>query len=69
VLDEVDAPLDGANVERFAELLSDFGCASQFLVITHNPTTMEASPIWYGVTMEQPGISSILSLKAPALAS
>lgn len=67
VLDEVDAPLDGANVERFADLLRDFGRDTQFLVITHNPTTMEAAPIWYGVTMQEPGISRILSLHVPAL--
>lgn len=66
LLDEVDAPLDGANVERFADLLRDFGGDTQFLVITHNPTTMEAAPIWYGVTMQEPGISRILSLQVPA---
>ncbi|HEY3329050.1 MAG TPA: chromosome segregation protein SMC [Capsulimonadaceae bacterium] len=67
VLDEVDAPLDGVNVERFAELLRDFGTETQFLVITHNPSTMEAAPIWYGVTMTEPGISRILSLEVPAI--
>jgi len=67
VLDEVDAPLDGVNVERFAELLRDFGTRTQFLVITHNPSTMEAAPIWYGVTMSEPGISRILSLEVPAI--
>ena len=55
VLDEVDAPLDGANVERFADLLREFGEKSQMIVITHNPTTMEAAPVWYGVTMQAPG--------------
>ncbi|MDR3709055.1 MAG: chromosome segregation protein SMC [Capsulimonadaceae bacterium] len=67
VLDEVDAPLDGVNVERFADLLRDFGKETQFLVITHNPSTMEAAPIWYGVTMTEPGISRILSLEVPAI--
>jgi chromosome segregation protein len=65
VLDEVDAPLDGVNVERFADLLRDFGQETQFLVITHNPTTMEAAPIWYGVTMQEPGTSRVLSLHVP----
>ncbi|HEX5323133.1 MAG TPA: chromosome segregation protein SMC, partial [Capsulimonadaceae bacterium] len=69
VLDEVDAPLDGANVERFADLLRDFGRETQFLIITHNPTTMEAAPIWYGVTMQEAGISRILSLLVPAAAA
>ena len=66
VLDEVDAPLDGANVERFADLLREFGQKSQMIVITHNPTTMEAAPVWYGVTMQQPGISRILGMQVPA---
>ena len=66
VLDEVDAPLDGANVERFADLLHDFGQRSQMIVITHNPTTMEAAPVWYGVTMQQPGISRVLGMAVPA---
>ena len=66
MLDEVDAPLDGANVERFADLLREFGERSQFIVITHNPVTMEAAPVWYGVTMQEAGISRILSMQAPA---
>ncbi len=66
VLDEVDAPLDGANVERFADLLREFGRQTQMIVITHNPTTMEAAPVWYGVTMSQPGISRVLGMQVPA---
>lgn len=66
VLDEVDAPLDGANVEKFAELLRDFGQGSQFIVITHNATTMEAAPLWFGITMQEPGVSRGLSLQVPA---
>ena len=65
VMDEVDAPLDGANVERFTELLKEFGERSQFIIITHNPTTMEAAPIWYGITMQEPGISRVLSMHVP----
>ncbi len=68
VMDEVDAPLDGANVERFADLLRDFGQKSQFIIITHNPTTMEAAPLWYGVTMPDAGISRVLSLQVPVVA-
>ncbi|MBV9851863.1 MAG: chromosome segregation protein SMC [Armatimonadetes bacterium] len=67
VLDEVDAPLDGANVERFADLLREFGGRSQFIVITHNPVTMEAAPLWYGVTMQEAGISRVLSMQVPAV--
>ncbi len=65
LLDEVDAPLDGANVEKFTSLVKEFSARSQFLIITHNPTTMEAAPIWYGITMREPGISSILSYRVP----
>ncbi|HLK56073.1 MAG TPA: chromosome segregation protein SMC, partial [Chthonomonadaceae bacterium] len=65
LLDEVDAPLDGANVEKFSRLVQEFCQRSQFLIITHNPTTMEAAPTWYGVTMKEPGISSILSYRVP----
>ncbi|MBC8143173.1 MAG: chromosome segregation protein SMC [Armatimonadetes bacterium] len=65
VLDEVDAPLDGANVEKFAELLRDFGQGSQFIVITHNATTMEAAPLWFGITMQEPGVSRGISLQVP----
>lgn len=68
VLDEVDAPLDGANVEKYADLLRDFGAESQFIIITHNATTMEAAPLWYGITMQEPGISRGISMKVPEAA-
>ena len=69
VLDEVDAPLDGANVEKFADLLRDFGKDAQFIAITHNATTMEAAPLWFGITMQEPGISRGISMKVPATAA
>lgn len=65
LLDEVDAPLDGPNVEKFVGLVREFSRRTQFLVITHNPTTMESAPRWYGVTMQEPGISRILSYRVP----
>ena len=65
ILDEVDAPLDGANVDKFTSLIKDFSQRSQFLLITHNPVTMEAAPTWYGVTMREAGISSIISYRVP----
>ncbi|WP_395145098.1 AAA family ATPase, partial [Armatimonas sp.] len=65
VLDEVDAPLDGANVEKFADLVREFGQRSQFILITHNATTMEAAPLWYGVTMQEPGVSRGISMRVP----
>lgn len=65
VLDEVDAPLDGANVEKFAEVLRDFGQQMQLIVITHNTTTSEAAAVLFGVTMQEPGVSRGLSMRVP----
>lgn len=62
ILDEVDAPLDEANVGRFNELLETMSEASQFLVITHNKATMEAANHLYGVTMPEPGVSRVVSV-------
>ena len=72
VLDEVDAPLDGRNVERFVQLLQDFSETVQFIVITHNPVTIESAPVWLGVTMQEPGVSTLVPARVaiqPALAS
>lgn len=66
VMDEVDAPLDESNVERFAEVLKDFSKESQFIVITHNRATMEAANSLYGVTMQEPGVSKLISVKLAA---
>lgn len=63
VLDEIDAPLDESNVGRFIQLLNDFKHETQFIVITHNPRTMEAADWVYGVTMEDPGVSSIVGVE------
>ena len=60
VLDEVDAPLDGRNVERYAELLKGMSKDIQFIVITHNPVTIEAASTWLGVTMQEPGVSVLV---------
>ncbi|MFI5385257.1 MAG: chromosome segregation protein SMC [Fimbriimonadales bacterium] len=68
VLDEVDAPLDGRNVERFADLLQEFTDRTQFIVITHNPTTIERAPVWLGVTMQEPGVSTMIPAKLPSRA-
>ena len=65
VLDEVDAPLDGRNVERFAKTLEDFSKTIQFIVITHNPATIEIAPNWLGVTMQEPGVSTLVPAKLP----
>jgi len=63
VLDEVDAPLDENNIGRFIKLLQDFKTETQFVVITHNPRTIEAADWIYGVTMEEPGVSTIVGVK------
>jgi chromosome segregation protein len=64
VLDEVDAPLDDANIGRFVRMLNQFKQNTQFIVITHNPrTTTEASDAVYGVTMQEPGVSSVVSVR------
>ena len=63
VLDEVDAPLDENNIGRFIKLLEDFKAESQFVVVTHNPRTIEAADWIYGVTMEEAGISTIVGVK------
>ena len=63
VLDEIEAALDDVNVYRFAEYLKKFSSNTQFLVITHRKGTMEAADTVYGVTMEENGISKLLSMK------
>jgi chromosome segregation protein len=61
-LDEVDAPLDDANIGRFTQLLREMSAHSQFIVITHNKRTMQAADVLYGVTMQEPGISKVISV-------
>ncbi|MDX1492799.1 MAG: chromosome segregation protein SMC [Longimicrobiales bacterium] len=63
VLDEVDAPLDENNIGRFIRLLQEFSSQTQFVVITHNPRTIEAADWIYGVTMEEPGVSTIVGVR------
>ncbi len=63
ILDEVDAPLDEANVGRFTELVKEMSAQTQFVIITHNKKTMGISPTLYGVTMQEPGVSKIVSVR------
>jgi chromosome segregation protein len=63
LLDEVDAPLDEANVGRYNEMVREMSRTSQFIVITHNKRTMEVADSLYGVTMEEPGISKTVSVR------
>jgi len=64
LLDEVDAPLDDSNIGRFVKMLNAFKQRTQFIVITHNPrTSTEAADAVYGVTMQEPGVSSLVSVR------
>ena len=66
VLDEIDAPLDEANVDRFNHLLKQFAAHSQFILISHNKKTMSNADVLYGVTMQERGISKLVSVKFAA---
>jgi chromosome segregation protein len=63
VLDEVDAPLDEANIDRLTRLLKEMAVQTQFIVITHSKRTMESAQALYGVTMQEPGVSKLVSVK------
>jgi chromosome segregation protein len=69
ILDEVDAPLDEANVGRFNKMLLDMCAQTQFIVVTHNRKTMEMGSVLYGVTMQEPGVSKLVSVKWEEAAS
>ena len=62
ILDEIEAALDDVNVYRFAEFLKQYSKKTQFIVVTHRRGTMEAANILYGVTMQEKGISKMLTL-------
>lgn len=66
LLDEVDAPLDHANIGRFNAMIREMAATSQFVIITHNPRTMEIADTLYGVTMEEPGVSCLVSVDMSA---
>jgi chromosome segregation protein len=63
ILDEVDAPLDEANVGRFTKLVAEMSVGTQFIVVTHNRKTMEMASVLYGVTMQEPGVSKLVSVR------
>jgi chromosome segregation protein len=63
ILDEVDAPLDEANVGRFTQMVHSMSEGTQFIVVTHNRRTMEMASVLYGVTMQEPGVSKLVSVR------
>jgi chromosome segregation protein len=63
ILDEIDAPLDDANIDRFTKIIKDFSNDTQFIVVTHNKRTMEAADTLYGVTMQEEGVSKLVSVR------
>jgi chromosome segregation protein len=62
-LDEVDAPLDDANLDRFNEMIKEMSEHSQFILVTHNKKTMQAAEVLYGITMAEPGVSKVVSVR------
>ncbi len=63
ILDEVDAPLDEANIGRFTDMVREMSLQTQFILITHSKKTMSIAPVLYGVTMQEPGISKLVSVR------
>src|SRR5690606_18969955 len=63
ILDEVDAPLDDANIGRFMQLIRSFSGSTQFVLVTHNKLTMEAADRMYGITMPEPGVSRLVGVR------
>ncbi|HTR64494.1 MAG TPA: chromosome segregation protein SMC [Terriglobales bacterium] len=68
ILDEVDAPLDEANIGRFTDLVKEMSVQTQFVLITHSKKTMSIAPVLYGVTMQEPGVSKLVSVSLGATA-
>ena len=62
-LDEVDAPLDDANIDRFIEIIKEMSEHSQFVLVTHNKKSMQAAEVLYGITMAEPGVSKVVSVR------
>ena len=62
-LDEVDAPLDDANIDRFNDMIKEMSQLSQFVLVTHNKKTMQAAEVLYGITMAEPGVSKVVSVR------
>jgi chromosome segregation protein len=59
----VDAPLDDVNISRYTHALKEFSSNTQFILVTHNKMTMQAAQAMYGITMEEPGVSKVVSVR------
>jgi chromosome segregation protein len=68
IFDEVDAPLDDANIDKFNTIIRTFSADSQFIIVTHNKRTMTCTDVIYGITMLEPGISRVIPVDFRALA-
>src|ERR1019366_6039541 len=66
ILDEVDAPLDEATIPRLPDLVRELSVQTEFILITHNKRTMSIAPVLYGVTMQEPGVSKLVSVRSGA---
>ena len=69
ILDEVDAPLDDANISKFTQMIQKFSDKSQFIIVTHNKQTMSAVDVIYGVTMQEPGVSKLVPVDFRSLSN
>jgi chromosome segregation protein len=69
IMDEVDAPLDDANVGKFTQMIKKFSDNSQFIIVTHNKQTMSTVDVIYGVTMQEPGVSKLVPVDFRSLAN
>jgi chromosome segregation protein len=67
ILDEVDAPLDESNIDRFSHMVEQMSRHTQFILITHSKRTMEIARVMYGVTMQEPGVSKLVSVRFDAV--
>jgi chromosome segregation protein len=68
ILDEVDAPLDDVNIERFLSLIRAFAASTQFILVTHNKLTMEGADRMYGITMQEEGVSKLVGVRFDGVA-
>jgi chromosome segregation protein len=68
IFDEVDAPLDDTNIDKFNKIIQQFSDESQFIIVTHNKQTMSHVDVIYGVTMQEPGVSKVVPVDFRALA-